>query len=104
MQQNLQNTPLKTAAPMESHAATVLTPDAFCKLQEKPVLVAPCIISGERLLSGETPYKNCPGFGRWVGRRVYWISGGPKIFVWVGLNFCKTVFTLTIVKEKIYCI
>ena len=29
MQQNLQNVCLKTGAPMESHAATILTPFAF---------------------------------------------------------------------------
>ncbi|XP_043720585.1 protein FAR1-RELATED SEQUENCE 11-like isoform X1 [Telopea speciosissima] len=40
MQQNLQNICLKTGAPMESHAATVLTPYAFCKLQEQLVLAA----------------------------------------------------------------
>lgn len=40
MQQNLQNICLKTGAPMESHAATVLTPYAFSKLQEQLVLAA----------------------------------------------------------------
>ncbi|KAJ4965022.1 hypothetical protein NE237_016871 [Protea cynaroides] len=40
MQQNLQNICLKTGAPMESHAAIVLTPYAFCKLQEQLVLAA----------------------------------------------------------------
>ncbi|XP_045817509.1 protein FAR1-RELATED SEQUENCE 11-like [Trifolium pratense] len=40
MQQNLQNVCLKTGAPMESHAATVLTPFAFSKLQEELVLAA----------------------------------------------------------------
>ncbi|KAF5188568.1 Far1-related sequence [Thalictrum thalictroides] len=40
MQQNLQNICLKTGAPMESHAASVLTPYAFCKLQEELVLAA----------------------------------------------------------------
>ncbi|XP_071931316.1 protein FAR1-RELATED SEQUENCE 11-like isoform X2 [Coffea arabica] len=40
MQQNLQNLCLKTGAPMESHAATVLTPFAFSKLQEQLVLAA----------------------------------------------------------------
>ncbi|KAG9138724.1 hypothetical protein Leryth_021035 [Lithospermum erythrorhizon] len=38
MQQNLQNMCLKTGAPMESHAAKVLTPYAFSKLQEQLVL------------------------------------------------------------------
>ncbi|OAY39632.1 protein FAR1-RELATED SEQUENCE 11 [Manihot esculenta] len=40
MQQNLQNICLKTGAPMESHAASVLTPYAFSKLQEQLVLAA----------------------------------------------------------------
>lgn len=40
MQQNLQNICLKTGAPMESHAATMLTPFAFSKLQEQLVLAA----------------------------------------------------------------
>ncbi|KAM3762713.1 hypothetical protein ACB098_01G367700 [Castanea mollissima] len=40
MQQNLQNICLKTGAPMESHAATILTPFAFSKLQEQLVLAA----------------------------------------------------------------
>ncbi|OVA11616.1 FAR1 DNA binding domain [Macleaya cordata] len=40
MQQNLQNICLKTGAPMEAHAATILTPYAFCKLQEELVLAA----------------------------------------------------------------
>lgn len=40
MQQNIQNISLKTGAPMESHAATVLTPFAFSKLQEQLVLAA----------------------------------------------------------------
>ncbi|KAL5555132.1 hypothetical protein UlMin_037368 [Ulmus minor] len=40
MQQNLQNICLKTGAPMESHAASILTPFAFSKLQEQLVLAA----------------------------------------------------------------
>ncbi|KAL9674617.1 hypothetical protein QQ045_030889 [Rhodiola kirilowii] len=40
MQQNLQNICLKTGAPMESHAAAILTPYAFSKLQEQLVLSA----------------------------------------------------------------
>jgi hypothetical protein len=40
MQQNLQNISLKTGAPMESHAASILTPFAFSKLQEQLVLSA----------------------------------------------------------------
>lgn len=40
MQQNLQNISMKTGAPMESHAASILTPFAFSKLQEQLVLAA----------------------------------------------------------------
>lgn len=40
MQQNLQNICLKTSAPMESHAAAVLTPYAFFKLQDELVMAA----------------------------------------------------------------
>ncbi|ONK57746.1 uncharacterized protein A4U43_C09F3670 [Asparagus officinalis] len=40
MQQNLQNICLKTGAPMEAHAATVLTPYAFSKLQDELVMAA----------------------------------------------------------------
>lgn len=40
MQLNLQNISLKTGAPMESHAATILTPFAFSKLQEQLVMAA----------------------------------------------------------------
>lgn len=40
MQQNIQTISLKTGAPMESHAASVLTPFAFLKLQEQFVLAA----------------------------------------------------------------
>lgn len=40
MQQNLQNICLKTGAPMESHAAAILTPFAFSKLQDQLVLAA----------------------------------------------------------------
>lgn len=40
MQQNLQNICLKTGAPMESHAASVLTPFAFSKLQDQLVMAA----------------------------------------------------------------
>lgn len=77
-------TPLKTAAPMESHAATILTPYAFCKLQEELVLAAHCITSGERLLSCETPYKNCPRVGWEKGVLDQWWTrdsclGGAKL-------------------------
>jgi len=40
MQQNLQNICLKTGAPMEAHAAAVLTPYAFSKLQDELVMAA----------------------------------------------------------------
>ncbi|KAL9253381.1 FAR1-RELATED SEQUENCE 11-like protein [Drosera capensis] len=40
MLQNVQNICLKTGAPMESHASTILTPYAFSKLQEQMVLAA----------------------------------------------------------------
>ncbi|XP_042438480.1 protein FAR1-RELATED SEQUENCE 11-like isoform X2 [Zingiber officinale] len=40
MQQNLQNICLKTGTPMEAHAASVLTPFAFSKLQDELVLAA----------------------------------------------------------------
>ncbi|XP_052186469.1 protein FAR1-RELATED SEQUENCE 11-like [Diospyros lotus] len=38
MQRKIQKVSLKTGSPIESHAATVLTPYAFCKLQEELVL------------------------------------------------------------------
>lgn len=38
MQRKVQKVPLKTGSPMESHAAAVLTPYAFSKLQEELVL------------------------------------------------------------------
>jgi hypothetical protein len=38
MQRKLQKVSLKTGSPIESHAATLLTPYAFCKLQEELVL------------------------------------------------------------------
>ncbi|XP_058082980.1 protein FAR1-RELATED SEQUENCE 11-like isoform X2 [Magnolia sinica] len=38
MQQKLRKVGLKTGSPIESHAATILTPHAFCKLQEELVL------------------------------------------------------------------
>lgn len=40
VQQNLQNISLKTAAPMEGHAAAILTPYAFSKLQDELVVAA----------------------------------------------------------------
>lgn len=38
MQRKIHKVSLKTGSPIESHAATVLTPYAFCKLQEELVL------------------------------------------------------------------
>ncbi|KAJ3696759.1 hypothetical protein LUZ61_000464 [Rhynchospora tenuis] len=38
MQQNLQNISFKTGAPMEAHAASILTPYAFSKLQDELVM------------------------------------------------------------------
>ncbi|KAG8064621.1 hypothetical protein GUJ93_ZPchr0004g38851 [Zizania palustris] len=40
MQQNLENITLKTSAPMEGHAAAVLTPYAFSKLQDELVVAS----------------------------------------------------------------
>lgn len=40
MQQNLQSVSLKTASPIEGHAAAVLTPYAFSKLQDELVVAA----------------------------------------------------------------
>ncbi|KAM0916628.1 hypothetical protein ACQ4PT_009995 [Festuca glaucescens] len=40
MQQNLQNASFKTATPMEGHAAAILTPYAFSKLQDELVAAA----------------------------------------------------------------
>lgn len=40
MQQNLRNVSLKTGAPMEAHAAAILTPYAFGRLQDELVLAA----------------------------------------------------------------
>ncbi|PKA57169.1 Protein FAR1-like sequence 11 [Apostasia shenzhenica] len=40
MQQNLQKICLKTGTPMEAHAAAILTPYAFCKLQDELVAAA----------------------------------------------------------------
>lgn len=68
MQQNLQNISLKTGAPMESHAATVLTPYAFCKLQEELVLAAHYASFQEEdffLVRHHTKFDG--------GRRVHWI-------------------------------
>lgn len=68
MQQNLQNICLKTGAPMESHAATVLTPFAFSKLQEQLVLAAH--YASFRMEDGFLVRHHTKFEG---GRKVYWI-------------------------------
>ncbi|XP_030473626.2 protein FAR1-RELATED SEQUENCE 11 [Syzygium oleosum] len=68
MQQNLQNISLKTGAPMESHAATVLTPFAFSKLQEQLVLAAH--YASFQMEDGFLVRHHTKLEG---GRRVYWI-------------------------------
>ncbi|KAF2320236.1 hypothetical protein GH714_026260 [Hevea brasiliensis] len=68
MQQNLQNVCLKTGAPMESHAATVLTPYAFSKLQEQLVLAAHYAsfqVEDGFLVRHHTKLEG--------GRKVYWV-------------------------------
>ncbi|KAI9072176.1 hypothetical protein K1719_045843 [Acacia pycnantha] len=70
MQQNLQNICLKTGAPMESHAATILTPFAFSKLQEQLVLAAH--YASFPLEDGFLVRHHTKAEG---GRRVYW---GPR--------------------------
>ena len=66
MQQNLQNICLKTGAPMESHAATVLTPFAFSKLQEQLVLAA--------------HYASFPVEGGFLVRHHTKVEGGRKVY------------------------
>ncbi|CAI9101516.1 OLC1v1038856C1 [Oldenlandia corymbosa var. corymbosa] len=68
MQQNLQNLCLKTGAPMESHAATVLTPFAFSKLQEQLVLAAH--YASFQMEDGYLVRHHTKLEG---GRKVYWI-------------------------------
>ncbi|KAF9690306.1 hypothetical protein SADUNF_Sadunf01G0181800 [Salix dunnii] len=68
MQQNLQNISLKTGAPMESHAATVLTPYAFSKLQEQLVLAAH--YASFQLEDGFHVRHHTKHVG---GRKVYWV-------------------------------
>nr|GLL46845.1 protein FAR1-RELATED SEQUENCE 11 isoform X2 [Ipomoea trifida] len=68
MQQNLQNICLKTGAPMESHAATVLTPFAFSKLQEQLVLAAH--YASFQLDDGFLVRHHTKAEG---GRKVYWV-------------------------------
>lgn len=68
MQQNLQNICLKTGAPMESHAAAILTPFAFSKLQEQLVLAAHYALfplEDDFLVRHHTKNEG--------GRRVYWV-------------------------------
>ncbi|KAK6945532.1 FAR1 DNA binding domain [Dillenia turbinata] len=69
MQQNLQNISLKTGAPMESHAASVLTPFAFNKLQEQLILAAHYALfplEDGFLVRHHTKLEG--------GRKVYWAS------------------------------
>lgn len=68
MQQNLQNICLKTGAPMESHAASVLTPFAFSKLQEQLVLAAH--YASFQLEDGFLVRHHTKLDG---GRKVYWV-------------------------------
>ncbi|KAJ0513929.1 putative Zinc finger, SWIM-type, MULE transposase domain, FHY3/FAR1 family [Helianthus annuus] len=68
MQQNLQNICLKTGAPMESHAASVLTPFAFSKLQEQLVLAAH--YASFQLEDGFLVRHHTKLEG---GRKVYWV-------------------------------
>ncbi|XP_076906775.1 protein FAR1-RELATED SEQUENCE 11-like [Bidens hawaiensis] len=68
MQQNLQNICLKTGAPMESHAASVLTPFAFSKLQEQLVLAAHYALF--QLEDGFLVRHHTKIEG---GRKVYWV-------------------------------
>uniref|UniRef100_A0A9I9EGL8 Protein FAR1-RELATED SEQUENCE n=1 Tax=Cucumis melo TaxID=3656 RepID=A0A9I9EGL8_CUCME len=68
MQQNLQNISLKTGAPMESHAATILTPFAFSKLQEQLVLAAH--YASFQMDDGFLVRHHTKADG---GRKVYWV-------------------------------
>lgn len=68
MQQNLQNISLKTGAPMESHAATILTPFAFSKLQEQLVLAAH--YASFQMDDGFLVRHHTKAEG---GRKVYWV-------------------------------
>ncbi|XP_057484063.1 protein FAR1-RELATED SEQUENCE 11-like [Actinidia eriantha] len=69
MQRKIQKVSLKTGSPIESHASTVLTPYAFCKLQEELVL-APQYAS---LMADESCF---------VVRHHTEIDGGCKV-IWV---------------------
>ncbi|KAH7520978.1 hypothetical protein FEM48_Zijuj08G0202900 [Ziziphus jujuba var. spinosa] len=68
MQQNLQNICLKTGAPMESHAASILTPFAFSKLQEQLVLAAH--YASFQMEDGFLVRHHTKAEG---GRKVYWV-------------------------------
>ena len=68
MQQNLQNICLKTGAPMESHAASILTPYAFSKLQEQLVLAAH--YASFQMEDGFLVRHHTKAEG---GRKVYWV-------------------------------
>ncbi|KAL4588454.1 hypothetical protein LXL04_001344 [Taraxacum kok-saghyz] len=68
MQQNLQNICLKTGAPMESHAASILTPYAFSKLQEQLVMAAH--YASFQLEDGFLVRHHTKLEG---GRKVYWV-------------------------------
>ncbi|KAG8368907.1 hypothetical protein BUALT_Bualt15G0095300 [Buddleja alternifolia] len=68
MQQNIQNISLKTGAPMESHAASVLTPFAFSKLQEQLVMAAH--YASYQLEDGFLVRHHTKLEG---GRKVYWV-------------------------------
>lgn len=68
MQQNLQNICLKTGAPMESHAASILTPHAFSKLQEQLVLAAH--YASFQMEDGFLVRHHTKADG---GRKVYWV-------------------------------
>ncbi|KVH93514.1 FAR1 DNA binding domain-containing protein [Cynara cardunculus var. scolymus] len=68
MQQNLQNICLKTGAPMESHAASILTPFAFSKLQEQLVMAAH--YASFQLEDGFLVRHHTKLEG---GRKVYWV-------------------------------
>lgn len=68
MQQNLQNICLKTGAPMEAHAAAILTPFAFSKLQEQLVLAAH--YASYQMEDGFLVRHHTKDEG---GRKVYWV-------------------------------
>lgn len=68
MQQNIQNICLKTGAPMESHAASILTPYAFSKLQEQLVLAAH--YASFQMEDGFLVRHHTKADG---GRKVYWV-------------------------------